>query len=80
MSMKDDFPMYFKQIEYSHVQFLLLSHKASPHLREPTLANLSFVRAQMGPKNQLKQTGSNESGATMKLAYFMVCKLLRHLS
>lgn len=54
----------FKEIECLHVHFLLLIHKTL----QPPFGNLPFGRTQMGHKNELKQTGPQKSGATMKLA------------
>lgn len=58
----------FKEIECLHVHFLLLIHKTLQHLKQSPFGNLPFGRTQMGHKNELKQTGPQKSGATMKLA------------
>lgn len=58
----------FKEIECLLVHFLLLIHKTLQHLKQPPFGNLPFGRTQMGHKNELKQTGPQRSGATMKLA------------
>lgn len=59
----------FKEIECLHVHFLLLIHKTLQHLKQPPFGNVPFGRAQMGHKNELKQTGPQESEAPMKLAH-----------